>query len=125
MNSHARPLPGGKVLLGLALLMAGLALVACARPKGPRLQDGAFKASAEGVHGPITVQVTVKRGRIAAVDVLSQAEAAGVADLAFQRIPAEIVKKQSTEVEAVAGASTSSKAIMAAAAEALKAAAKN
>ncbi len=124
MNSHARPRLSGAVL-GLGLLMAGLAMAGCGGPKGPRLQDGAYKGSAEGVHGPISVQVTVKGGRIAAVDVLSQEEAAGVADLAFQRIPAEIVKKQSTEVEAVTGASTSSKAIMAAAAEALKAAAKN
>jgi uncharacterized protein with FMN-binding domain len=67
----------------------------------------------------------VAGGKISAVEVISQAEAAGVADLAFERIPAAIVKQQTTEVEAVTGASTSSKAIMAAAEDALKNAHKN
>lgn len=105
------------------LVALSLAMGACgARGK---YVDGAYSGSAEGVHGQIAVKVTVKGGKICAVDVVSQEEAAGVADLAFQRIPAAIVKQQTTEVEAVTGASTSSKAIMAAAADALKGAVRN
>ncbi len=110
----------------LATLVAAatLALGVSACGAGGKYADGSYTGSAEGVHGAITVQVTVKGGKIAAVDVVSQEEAAGVADLAFERIPAAIVKAQTTEVEAVTGASTSSKAIMAAAASALEGALK-
>jgi uncharacterized protein with FMN-binding domain len=86
--------------------------------------DGEFQGKAEGAHGEIAVQVTVGKGRIAKVEVLSQKEEAGVSDVALQRVPEEIVKKQSTEVEAVSGASMTSKAIMAAAQDALQKASK-
>ena len=104
--------------IALSFAVASFALGSCGAQG--KYVDGSYSGSAEGVHGPIAVQVTVKGGKISAVEVVSQGEAAGVADLAFERIPAAIVKEQTTEVEAVTGASTSSKAIMAATADALK-----
>jgi len=79
---------------------------------GGKYVDGSYQGTAEGVHGPITVEVSVKGGKIAAIDVLSEGESEGVADLAFERIPQAIIKAQDTEVEAVSGASSSSRAIM-------------
>jgi len=97
-----------------------LALAGCGGP----YVDGKFQGSAEGVHGTVGVLVTVGGGRIQKVDVVNQEESSGVAALALKRIPEEIVKAQSADVEAVTGASMSSKAIMAATEDALKGAVK-
>jgi uncharacterized protein with FMN-binding domain len=87
-------------------------------------KDGIYPGKADGAHGAVAVRVTVAKGRIARIEVLEQHEEPGVSDLAFKRIPEEMIRKQSLEVEAVTGASLSSKAIMAAAQDALRAAIK-
>lgn len=114
-RSWAQPM--GAALFGALVLTLG----SC----GGAYIDGKYQGSAEGVHGAVGVEVTVQGGRIQKVDVTNQEESSGVAALALKRIPEEIVKAQSAEVEAVTGASMSSKAIMAATAEALKPAVKN
>lgn len=111
-----------RLSLGVALALAAMLAVSCGGPS--RWKDGKYEGKGEGVHGVVVVQVTVAKGRIAGIEILEQHEEAGVSDLAFQRIPAEIVKEQSLEVEAVTGASLSSKAILAAARDALQAASK-
>jgi uncharacterized protein with FMN-binding domain len=99
-------------------LCASFALVVSCAPAG-KWQNGTWQGRAEGLHSDIAVTVTVEKGRIAGVKIDQQGETSGVADLAFTRIPEEIVKAQSTKVDAVAGASISSKAIMAAVEDAL------
>ena len=106
--------------------MAAL-IVSCGKPAQSAAQwkDGAYTGKADGVHGEIDLTVTVAGGKITAVEVTHQSEAPGVSDLALQRVPQEIVAKQSTKVDAVSGASLSSKAIMAAAEDALSKAVKH
>jgi urocanate reductase len=107
-----------RAFLVLAIAASAAFALSCGGPA--QWMDGVFLGRANGAHGDIEVQVTVGKGKIAKVEVLSQKEEPGVSDLALQRIPAEIVKKQSLEVEAVSGASMTSKAIMAAAQDALQ-----
>ena len=71
------------------------------------------------MHGEILLTVTVEKGRIAKIGIDKQEEAAGVTDLAFTRIPDSIIRTQSTKVDAVSGATGSSKAIIAAVEDAL------
>lgn len=108
-----------RLAAGIALC-AALALVAsCAKAPAGKWQDGSWQGKGEGLHGDIDVTVTVTGGRIASVTIDKQEEAAGVSDVALQRIPEEIVKAQSTKVDTVAGASMSSKGIIAAVEDAL------
>jgi uncharacterized protein with FMN-binding domain len=85
-----------------------------------RLADGSYKAAARGYEGNVEVEVVVKAGKISAVKVLKHKESQP--GKALEKIPARIVEKQKAEVDAVTGATITSKAIMSAAAKALKAA---
>lgn len=95
--------------LGLALAVAGCSTTAPA-PQG--LRDGVYSASAQGNNGPVTVQTTIKGGRIANVVVTRHSETAGIADPALERIPAAIVKGQTLAIDTVSGATHASEAIL-------------
>jgi uncharacterized protein with FMN-binding domain len=112
-----------RIVVSLACAAVASLVVSCARPAA-QWKDGVYPGKAEGVHGDIELSVTVEKGKIAKIEVTKQSEAAGVSDVAFQRVPQEIIEKQSTTVDAVSGASLSSKAIMAAAEDALRKAVK-
>ncbi len=79
----------------------------------------AFSAGAQtitqqvaGHNGPITVDVTVDAGKIQAVKVTSHKETQGIGSVAIEQLPAAMVKANSAKVEAVTGASVTSKALM-------------
>ncbi len=112
-----------KVSLIAAAILAAVVLVSCSSPS--KWQDGAWQGSAPGVHGAVTLTVTVEKGRISKITIDKQEEAAGVTDVAFTRIPEAIIKSQSSKVDAVSGATGSSKAIMAAVEDALTKAARH
>lgn len=76
--------------------------------------------TANGRNGPLSVQVTLNDGNIAAVKVLNHGESDMISEQALLRVPAEIVKNQSLRVDNVAGATMTSMAIKAAASQALK-----
>ncbi len=109
------------LMYGLMLVLAMCFLmVGCSKESGTsKWNDGTYSAKSEGMHGDITVSVEISKGKIAKVEIVSHQETIGVSDLAIEQIPEEIVKKQSTEVDAVAGATISSDAIKAAVEDAL------
>lgn len=80
---------------------------------------GTYEASAAGMNGDVKVSVTVDANAITAVEVVEHAETPGISDPAIEQIPAAIVEANSAEVDAVAGATVTSKAIMAAVTSAL------
>ena len=59
--------------------------------------------------------MTVENGTITNVTVIESSETAGVADVALERIPAQIVEHQTTTLDTVTGATLASRAVMAAA----------
>lgn len=73
-----------------------------------KLEDGVFAGTGEGFGGPIKVEVTVENGEIAKIEVLDHSETEGVSDPAFDKIPAEIIESNSTDVEVVSGATYTS-----------------
>lgn len=81
--------------------------------------DGTYTGSANGMGGALNLIVTVEDGQITSVEVGDHQETPGISDPALEQIPAAIVEAQSTEVEAVSGATITSDAIMAATAAAL------
>jgi uncharacterized protein with FMN-binding domain len=113
-----------RVCLFLSVLLSASFLLSCSG-SAPKWKDGAWQGKAEGVHGNVLLTVTVEKGRISRITIDQQEEAAGVTDVAFTRVPAAIIKSQSPKVDAVSGATGSSKAIMAAVEDALTKAVNN
>lgn len=101
------------LILGIAMLMTfSLAFTGCSKGASKSaFKDGTYSGKAEGVHGDIELGVEIKGGKIAKINVVNQGETSGVSEVAFEQVPAEIIKKQSAEVDSVAGATVSSEAI--------------
>ena len=78
-----------------------------------------YIGEANGFGGPIKVKVTMDGDKIAKIDVLSHGDTPGICDKAFATIPQSIIDAQSTQVDVAAGATFSSKGIMAAVEDAL------
>lgn len=100
-----------KKLLGMFLvvcLLMGVSASALA------YEAGTYTAQSEGNNGPVMVEVTFSSDKIESVNVTAHVETPGLSDPAIEQIPAAIVEKQSLAVDAVTGATNTSKAIMAA-----------
>ncbi|MCK8817104.1 FMN-binding protein [Natroniella sulfidigena] len=67
---------------------------------------------AEGRNGDIEVEVEISEGDIVNIEVLDHSETAGIADIAFDHVPAEIKNAQSTDVDVASGATVTSEAII-------------
>jgi len=88
------------------------------------LKDGTYTGTATGYREGLTVAVTVKGGKIASVDIVSDNETPRWFNRVIDVIPARIVDAQSTKVDSVSGATYSSNGIRSAVEAALKAAVK-
>lgn len=80
---------------------------------------GTYTASAPGNNGPVEVSVTVSDSAITAVEVIAHNETAGLSDRPIADIPAAIVENQSLAIDAISGATYTSKAILDATADAV------
>ncbi len=80
----------------------------------PTLADGKYTGEAEGFKGLIAVEVEIVEGKIANITVLSHSETPYLSDVAFDSVPELIIAGQTTEVDTVAGATATSKGIIAA-----------
>lgn len=98
-----------------------MALAACsgqpAFPQAPqeRFAAGTYTAAAQGYNGEVTVEVTVDGQAILSVQVTGHQEDAAIAEGPIREIPAAIVAGQTLAVQAVSGATLTSRAILEAA----------
>ena len=76
--------------------------------------------SANGRNGEVVVEVTVSDSTIESVNVIKHQETEGIADPAIERIPTDIVEKQSLAIDTVVGATITSEALLEACEDALK-----
>lgn len=79
-------------------------------------------ATAAGFGGTVTVTVTLSGGAIAEVVAEGPSETEGIGSLAIEKLPPKMVEQNSVEVDALSGATITSKAVLAAAREAYSAA---
>lgn len=93
----------------LVVILLATALVGCGSSDAG-YTDGTYPGEGQGMN-PLTVEVTVTEGKISNVEVTEQNETPGYSEEALEQIPAAIVDKNSTEVDAVSGATTTSNAI--------------
>ncbi|MGD9567461.1 MAG: FMN-binding protein [Sedimentibacter sp.] len=82
--------------------------------------EGALTGKAEGFGGDVTVTVVMDGDKIASVDVKGPDETQGIGSNAIDQLPAKIVEANSTDVDVIAGATYTSKAIIEAVNNALK-----
>lgn len=82
-------------------------------------KDGVYTGSAHGYKPNLTVQVTLKNDKITNVQILSTNDSDGFKEEPIAVIPKEIIAAQSTSVNAVSGATYTSRGIMNAVANAL------
>ena len=77
--------------------------------------DGEYTAEGKGIGGKVPVTVEVKDGKVATVTVGGNSETQGIGSKAIEQLPAKIVEAGGTEgVDAVSGATVTSKAIFSA-----------
>ncbi len=106
----------------LCVIMAVIA-VGCQKPvetASEAFKAGVYTASVAGHNADIKVEVEVSTEAILGVKILEHKESPGISDPAIERIPKAIVDSQSLAVDAISGATITSKAIVAAVTEALK-----
>ncbi len=81
--------------------------------------DGTYEGSGRGFRGTITVSVVVSGGKITSVDVVSYRDDRPYFKRAYSRISDDVISSQSADVDAVSGATYSSRGLINAVADAL------
>lgn len=111
----------------IALVLVLTLLLGCfaASAHAAAFSAGTYTVTVKGHNGPLTAEVTFSEAAITEVKITEHAETPGVADPALEQIPAAVVEYQSTAVDTIAGATVTSKAILAAVEEAAKQAGAN
>lgn len=99
-----------KVISMLAGAAMVFSLVGCG--DSGKTEAKVCEATAKGNNGDVAVEVTVEGDKITKVVVKDHAETPGISDKAIEEIPAEIVKKNSVNVDTVSGATFTSQAII-------------
>lgn len=85
-------------------------------------RDGTYSAWARGYHGRVLATVTIRRGRIAAVEITTCRMRYPCS--LIKALPGQVVARQDPEVDIVSGATDSAEVFMAAVDEALRQAAR-
>ncbi|MDY0235282.1 MAG: FMN-binding protein [Gudongella sp.] len=98
------------IVLLLCLAMA-LSVVACA-PKEEAAEAVTLTGAGEGFGGEITATVVKEGDKIVSVEVVGEEETDGIGTLALDQLPAMIVEANSTEVDAISGATYTSDGII-------------
>lgn len=101
---------------------------AAEEPVKPEVQgnykDGTYEGEGTGNNGSIKVEVKVEGGSIVAVTLKAHEETVGIYEAAEKSVTENIIRKQTTEVDGVAGATNTSNGIKEAVQNALKDASK-
>ncbi len=80
---------------------------------------GRYSATAEGFHGPVTVNITVDAKKIIEVKAEGNSETPGIGTMALEELPPLMLKAQTSEVDGISGATYTSNAVKLAAGQAL------
>ena len=116
----------GATVTSKALLSAAEAAIAQATGAATSgYTAGTYTQKVMGRNAAVTVEVVLSENAIDSVTVVDHGETASIASVALERIPAQIVEKQTTKIDAVAGATVTTNAIKQAVNDAITAAGGN
>lgn len=107
----------------LAVLLAVLMLVSALSGTlalAATYKSGTYTGSAKGFGGTVTATVKIQGDKIVSITAKGDKETAGVGSVAIAKLPAAMVSAQKANVDAVSGATTTSKALISAVNSALK-----
>ena len=104
-----------KVYLFLLVAMMFLVLAGCT--ENQKYQAGSYSGSAQGKNGPIKVDVTFTADKIESIKVVSHQDDLDYAIKAVEGMPEIILDKQRLDVDAVSGATLTSRGIVGAVAQ--------
>lgn len=109
----------GKIIFLLSML---LSLSACANWQVQRsgIKDGTYAASAKGYRSNIELEVLFEKKNLKAIKILKHGETDVLCNEAFEKIPKEMIDKQSVNVDFSTGATVTSKAIQSAVSQAIE-----
>jgi len=103
--------------LVLVILLTGI-LISCSA-KRIKYKEGSFEGVGQGHHGAIKVEVTTDQYKIKEIKIVEQQEVPVVSDIVYEKIPPMVIKKNSTNVDVVAGATLTSNGLLEAIGDAL------
>lgn len=75
-------------------------------------KPGTYSVTAAGHNGQVPMKVTFSENRIENIDIDTKGETAGIADTVWQRMPEQIISGQTLNVDAVSGASDTSRGVL-------------
>lgn len=108
-----------KLYLIFMLVLTLTLIIACASAPAFQFTPGIYTGSAMGYGGMLNLQVEVSNNRITTITIGENRETTGLAIPAFNRVPAQIIERQSLNVDTVTGVTITSIAIIEAVREAL------
>lgn len=105
----------------MCLLLAVSMLLSCAAAVAEQnYVPGTYTKNVAGMHGPMTIEVTVDEHSILDAKVTASMETPGMGDVAAEAVTAAIVANQSLDVDLLSGATVTSAIVRNAVGEALK-----
>lgn len=91
-------------------VQAGLNLLIAEQESG--LQDGVYQGRAEGAQGEIVLEIRVENRDIVDLEIIKEAETEHLAQPAYEELKAQLLRKQSADLDVVSGATYTSEAYM-------------
>lgn len=105
-------------ILVLAILVT-IILIACSS-KRVTYTEGIYEGTGQGHHGKIVVRVRTGQYQIEEINIIDEQEVPVVSDIVYEKIPPKVIKRNSTDVDVVAGATLTSKGLLEAIEDALE-----
>ncbi|WP_302950125.1 FAD-dependent oxidoreductase [Holdemania filiformis] len=112
------------ICLMLSVLLT-LSLSGCANNDTPKEKAALYKAgtvtgTAQGMDGPVSVEVTFDDTKILTIQIVEENETAGICEWVYETLPDQIITNQSLAVDTVSGATVTSNAVLNAVADAVE-----
>ena len=108
------------LFLALALVLVSAAAFAEAQTEAALFTPGTYSGEAQGIFVPVKVMVQVSENEIQTVLIDATGETPELGGVAAEKMAMSIIKAQTPNVDTVSGATVTSKAIIAAATEAIE-----
>lgn len=100
-----------RLALALTTVVLGATLlVGCGG--SDKYNDGAYTGKSEGLKGEITVEVIVSGGKIESIEIPENKETETIFASIREYLVPDVIKANSTDVETVSGATTSSEGVL-------------
>lgn len=100
------------LLMVFQLAACGGGKTGSAKTDGQKMKPGTYTGTAEGMNGPIEVEVKVSEDKIEDVKVLQSQETGVLTDEVFRLIHDAVIKQQGLTCDAISGASTTTEAFI-------------